>query len=690
MKAVEAPFLSLISGPKQFIIPIYQRSYSWNIKQCEQLFNDILKTGKNNQISGHFIGSIVYISKGLYQSTAVPQLLVIDGQQRLTTLSLLLFSLSKILEKDESQKLINYNLINFNENNDLRYKLFLTKSDKDTFIKLIEGHDFNEKDSKRIIDNFKFFTEKVNKSNSDILLKGISKLLIIDVSLDHERDDPQLIFESLNSTGLELSQADLIRNYVLMSLPAKEQTELYEGYWFPMEQNFGKEEYFTFFDRFMRDYLTLKTGRIPNINEVYSFFKLYIHSLNYPPMEEIVEDIYKFSKFFVSIALGKEKDEELCKVFNDIKILKSDVTYPFILELYNDYKDNLVSKSDFVKIVKFIESYVFRRAICGIPTNSLNKTFSTLSRQIDKNNYLESFTAIMVLNDSYTRFPNNEEFKKELMIKDVYNFRSRNYLLSKLENHDRKEHVNVDSFTIEHVMPQNENLSKEWKNELGTNWDLVHTNYLHTIGNLTLTGYNSELSDKPFIDKKKMKGGFNDSPIRLNRSIADKEQWNEKSIIERANSLVNLAIKVWIYPEIDESILKKYKKNKKEKKIKLYDLKDHYYLKGKSLDLFEELRKRILNIDSSVHEEILKLYIAFKSVTNFVDIIPQKDKLKLSLNINFEDIEDSKDLCENVSGKGRWGNGNVEVTFEKLEDIDYIMFLIKQAYENVSYGEDNS
>lgn len=686
MKADETKLLKFMNGPKQFVIPIYQRTYSWTLKECKQLWDDIIKAGRDDKISSHFLGSIVYIEKGLFKIATIPKVLLIDGQQRLTTISLLLSALSKVIKDpiDEmsSDKLKNYYLIN-REEEEKRYKLILTKSDKETLFKIIDNKELSD-DSQRIKENYEFFAEQISRSDIKEVLRGLNKLIIIDVSLDRERDNPQLIFESLNSTGLELTQADLIRNYILMGLEKQEQDNLYNNYWSPMEKSFGYTKYSALFDRFMRDYLTIKTGKIPNIRDVYSAFKLYVKK--FKDIKELVADVYKYSKYFVNIALEKEHDNEIKKIFSDINTLKVDVSYPFLLQVYEDYNQQRVTKAEFIQILRYVENYVFRRAICGIPTNSLNKTFANLYKEIKPENYLESFKAALLLKDSYRRFPRNKEFKEELIIKDVYNFRSRNYLLRKLENHNRKELVNVESYTIEHIMPQNEDLSKEWKQELGENWEEVHDKCLHTIGNLTLTGYNSELSDKPFKEKRNMTGGFLESPIRLNKYLAKLEHWNEQEILNRSKILSNLAVQIWKCPELNEEVLNKYKTIEKEKSEKTYTIEDHPHLAEREamLPLFEELRKRILNIDSSVKEDILKLYIAYKTATNFVDIVPQKSRLRLSLNMQFDEINDPKGICKDVTDKGKWGNGDVEVEISDFEELDYVMLLIKQAFDKVS------
>jgi predicted transport protein len=281
--------------------------------------------------------------------------------------------------------------------------------------------------------------------------------------------------------------------------------------------------------------------------------------------------------------------------------------------------------------------------------------------------------------DSYKRYPNDAEFEKEIVTKDIYNFRSRNYLLSRIENFKRKEFVNVDDYTIEHILPQNKDLSKEWQDMLGLNWKKTQEQFLHTLGNLTLTGYNSELSDRPFSQKKTIEGGFNDSPIRLNDYLRKADVWNDEQIQIRAKELAVKASQIWSSPNLNQEVIDKYKPAQKETVI--YTIETHEHLKGDILKLYNALKKRILNIDSSVREEYKKLYIAFKSSTNFVDIIPQKARLVLSLNIDFADVIDPKGLCKDVTDLGRWGNGDVEVAFSNLNQIDDIMDLIQQAFD---------
>lgn len=686
MKATEANLLEFIKKSNQFSIPIYQRLYSWTEKECGRLWNDIMTVGSKN-IPSHFIGSIMYIEKGLYQISKQEPLLVIDGQQRLTTISLLLEALARKIGDNEvegfsARKIRNYYLINSLETGDRKYKLLLSQNDRNTYISIIEQREYPKESSIRIKNIFEYFTSKIDKlSENDIqnLCLGLLKLFIVDISLNRDQDNPQLIFESMNSTGKDLSQADLIRNFMLMRLEGDIQKRLYEDYWRPMELEFGQEAYDSHFDSFMRHYLTMKTGNIPKISEVYEEFKKYFYNSRRDNEEELKE-LKKYAAYFCAMALDKEEDKELKEAFSDLRELKVDVSYPLLLELYNDYKMGVLSKEDFIEIIRLIESYVFRRAVCGIPTNSLNKTFATFGKSIIKEKYLESVKAHFIKMTSYRRFPNDEEFKKELECRDLYNFRSRSYLLRRLENHDRKERVNVSEYTIEHILPQNTNLNHDWREALGPDWEKIQQKYVHTLGNLTLTGYNSEYSDKFFTDKRDMKGGFRESPLKLNRGLANLDTWNEETILQRAENLSKEALKVWQYPQLDQTILDQYRK--KEETLTEYSIDSYEYLKeGKAKNLFERFRKEVLSLDSEISEEYLKLYIAYKLETNVVDVVPQKNKLKLYIYIKFNELNDPKELCRDVSQINHWGNGDVEVILESEEEIGYVIGLVRQAIE---------
>lgn len=629
----------------------------------------------------------MYVEKGLYQVSSQSPLLVIDGQQRLTTVTLLIEALARHLGDAEpldgfsAKKLRNYYLLNPLEDGEKRYKLLLSQTDKASLTALLDQQPQPKDHSLRVGANFEFFEKQLagNQAVIEPLCKGLAKLIVVDISLNRDQDNPQLIFESLNSTGLELSQADLIRNFILMGLESQLQTRLYEQYWRPMEVNFGQEAYASQFDSFMRHYLTVKTGEIPNVRAVYDAFKQYARAGQGVQTEELVADIRTYAGYYCAMALGAEPDPDLKAAFHDIVELRVDVAYPFLLELYHDYAKGVFSKAQFVQAARLVESYVFRRSVCGIPTNSMNKTFATFGRALKKDKYFDSIQAHFLSLPSYRRFPPNDEFRREIQIRDLYHFRNRSYWLRRLENHDRKERVHVDEYTIEHIMPQNPDLSAEWKADLGPEWEQVHKTLLHTLGNLTLTGYNPELSDHPFAEKKTMKGGFAESPLRMNQGLGSLPAWNREAILNRAGKLATTAVAVWPAPSLSTEAVASFKQ---KAATTVYTIADHPHLASGPLRLlFDEFRKQVMALDPCVTEEFLKLYIAYKAETNFVDVVPQTKRLRLSLNLKFPEITDPRGICKDVTGLGRWGNGDVEVGLSSPDDLPYIIGLVRQAFE---------
>lgn len=698
MKATEANLLKFLRKSPQFVIPIYQRNYSWTESQCRQLWADLMRAGRDEKISAHFIGSIVYVERGLSCVTSQEALLVIDGQQRLTTSTLLIAALAKhfetqglgeLLEAFSNKKLRNYYLLNPDEDGERHFKLILSETDKDTLLAILQNTPMPTEASSSITENYALFHELIaaNQGELEAICQGLAKLVIVDVSLDRDQDNPQLIFESMNSTGLELSQADLIRNYILMGLEPKLQTELYKTYWRPMERAFGQAAYVVHFDAFIRHYLTGKTGEIPNVREVYVSFKSFARGLK-GDTRDLVADIHAYASYYCAMALGSESDASLKQAFHDLRELKVDVAYPFLLGVYHDYRLGRLNRDEVLHIVRLVESYVFRRAICAIPTNSLNKTFAGMSRTLKKDRYLESVQAAFLMLPSYRRFPSDDEFQRDVKVRDLYNFRSRGYWLRRLENHGRKERVMVEDYTIEHILPQNEALSKEWQTELGSDWQRIQQEWLHTLGNLTLTGYNSEYSDHSFAckrdqvtDKDGNPVGFAHSPLKLNLGLPFVSQWNEAAIKTRANRLAADATKVWRAPQLTNDVLDAYRPAA-AKPGQHYSLADHSHLVAGSMrDLFEALRKSVLALDPCVSEEFLKLYVAYKAETNFVDIVPQAKRLLLVLNLGIADVEDPKGLCRDISNIGRWGNGDVEIGLSSVDELPYVMGLIRESFD---------
>lgn len=567
LQAGETTLNKLLNTSRQFIVPIFQRNYSWQKSQYEQLWFDILRASKFKEKQNHFIGSIVYIDMGT-PAGRPQQLLLIDGQQRLTTISILLCAIKDYVQKFNLEtklinlaKIKNQFLYNSDEIDEDRYKLLLNVQDKETYIKLIDNTIFTvNKPATNIIKCYEFFYERIEDfikqyGQIDEIYAGIFKLSLVSISLDKDSDNPQMIFESMNSTGKDLSQTDLLRNYLLMDLTPEKQTRLYKTYWKPMEELFGEDIYkndVNKFDYFIRDFLTLKsdTGHICKINNVYENFKRYYLDNNCEKFA-VLKDLFTYAKYYACIDLLQENDDELKLYWQEFKKLDSHVVYPFLLKLYDDYSRQILIKEDFKKILQVVISYLWRRAICEIPTNSLSKTFATLYQAVDKDDYVNSVIKAFVFKSSYKRFPSDYEVREKLQTKDIYHFRLRKYLLEALENYYHKEPIdlNTANYTIEHIMPQNIEHNLSWQQMLGEDWQEVHSLYLHTLGNLTITGYNAEMSNKSFVEKVNGESGFKHSHLKLNESIAQSDVWNKKAIQRRTNILTDIILKIWKYPE---------------------------------------------------------------------------------------------------------------------------------------------
>ncbi|MGN8406771.1 GmrSD restriction endonuclease domain-containing protein [Helicobacter pylori] len=666
----------------QFVIPIYQRLYSWGKEQCKQLWDDIIKIGGNDKMNGHFIGSILYVLDGNTHSNN--PLLIIDGQQRLTTITLLLIALRNHSSDEVKRKEIESYLINSGNDGDKKFRLILSESDKDTLLFLIDKNKRKPSEpSSKIMENFKLFEEWIRKNTDKLetIFKGLDKLMIVWIALKKGKDDPQLIFESMNSKGIELTQADLIRNYIIMETEVEKQEDFYNQYWRAMEEDFKQNE--TLFNRFVRHYLTIKTRDIPNIKKVYEAFKRYQQERGIET-EVLLQDLQKYCEYFCQIAFKKEADKDLNKALSFLVDLEMDVVYPLLLELYSDYSDGVLSKQDFIPIIYLTESYICRRAVCGLGTNSLNKVFPSFTKHIQKDEYFKSLKAHFGYLTEKQRFPNNDEFKKLFITIDFYHFKKNKYFLERLENFDTKEPVNTKECTIEHIMPQT--LTEEWKRDLGGNFQAIHDKYLHTIGNLTLTGYNEKYSNNSFQEKRDVEKGFKQSPLRLNQSLKDLESFGEKEIEKRANDLADFALKIWTYPKLDAETLEKYKP-KKEKKA--YDLSS-YNFGPDSRELFDILREKIKAFDERITEKFNQKYIAYKFCKiNFVDIVVQEKGLKLYLKMELNELQDEikeKLKIRDVSNIGCPCFGDMEVKLETKENILYCLGLIKQALEKQMGG----
>ncbi|NLN92935.1 MAG: DUF4268 domain-containing protein [Candidatus Hydrogenedens sp.] len=555
MTGTEAKLAAYMKGnDKRFVIPVYQRNYDWKIENCKQLFDDLVKVVDKKRKS-HFFGSIVSV----YDNDArKEEYLIIDGQQRLTTVSLMLLAVYHLLteglvvskeERLDEQILKGY-LIDEYHPKDSRIKLKPVKNDKNAFDKLFDSVEDHIQSSNVTI-NYNYFRNRILKAEIGIddLFDAICRLEIISIKLNQD-DNPQLIFESLNSTGLALSEGDKIRNYILMGLPSDLQADYYEKYW-------NKIETCTRFDvsAFVRDYLSVKQQSIPAQSKIYFTFKDFVEESELQT-EELLQDLLSYARRYAILLDGKTSNTKLNATISRLNRLETTVTRPFFLEVLRLNEEGKLSVEQVADVFAITESYLFRRTICELPTNSLNKIFLLLHREImrlDKtaDNYIEKFKYSILSKKERARFPLDGEFQTALSERQVYAMNSKNkiYIMERLENYGTLEdkdiyrHVDDGTYTIEHIMPQH--LSPTWISLLGETAESVHAVWLHRLANLTLTAYNSKYSNSTFAEKKTVKNGFNESGIRMNTQIARYDQWTEDELIDRNQVLMKLALSIW-------------------------------------------------------------------------------------------------------------------------------------------------
>ncbi|MBS5869738.1 MAG: DUF4357 domain-containing protein [Fusobacterium periodonticum] len=557
MKASERKITKLFSeSDTVFSIPVYQRDYNWQEKQCQRLFKDILQTGKNEKVSSYFLGSIVYIHDGIY-GVGEKEFHVIDGQQRMTTLTLLFLAIyfklkGTILAKD-ADKIYNQYVVNPYSEKEIKLKL-LPPEENLYILNKISHNKFNELEAfqdRNMLKNYLFFEKELeNLSFDDMkhLSNGIEKLIYIDIALEKGKDDPQKIFESLNSTGLDLSQGDLIRNYILMDLERGEQNRIYKEIWIPIENNCkvsDGSEITSYVSDFIRDYLTLKTEKISSKPKVFETFKAYYEKEN----DEKLEDMKKYSEAYSYIIKPiLEKDKDIQRELDYLKSLDKTVINTFLIGVLKDYKDNILEKDELLNILILLQSYLWRRYITEKPTNALNKIFQGMYGKISRSgNYYENLVDVLMAED----FPTDEELESALKLKNVYKDKEKlNYVFKKLENYNHNELIDFENekITIEHIFPQKPN--KAWKENYSDNELEQMISFKDTISNLTLTGSNSNLSNKAFHEKRDDEvHGYRNSKLYMNKYLGRLEEWNLLSMEARFESLYDDIIKIWKRPE---------------------------------------------------------------------------------------------------------------------------------------------
>lgn len=550
----------------QFVIPVYQRNYDWKEMQCLQLLKDIYQVAENEAMPSHFIGSIVFIQDGVY-STRKNVLTIIDGQQRLTSLTLLLLAAAHKAKGEGNGTLAEEILDDYilNKRSDEgKIKLRPVKKDDEALSYLIsEKFDREYAGYSRIVENYKFFKTELATRKLDHIVQGVEKLHFVEVSLERGKDDPQRIFESLNSTGLDLSQSDLIRNYVLMDVEPSEQARIYDSYWVDIEANCLEEKSKqSRLSDFVRDYLTFKFRQISSKNQVFQSFRQRYDfssigiSQKMAELEELLRDMKRYSKYYGKFINGSNSNPKIQEGLRNINRLEVNTAYPFLLEVFSDHEDQVIGDDVLIEILNLIQSYVWRRFICSLPTNSLNKTFMTLYQNIRTDEYLMSLETALVKKRGHQRFPNNGELAESLKTKDFYNIHAKNrmYFFERLENYGKNIPFHIEGnekVTTEHILPQTP--SKEWKVSLGDQLASLHERYLHTVANLTISGNNGELGNRPFLQKRDLPDyGYTASGLWLNQYLSGIDKWGEEELLTRLQLLVARTNEIWPIPDIPE------------------------------------------------------------------------------------------------------------------------------------------
>ncbi|MCL6259161.1 DUF4268 domain-containing protein [Aquiflexum sp. TKW24L] len=566
MKATQSQINNFLQTPNiQFVIPVYQRNYDWTNTECKELLNDIISVQSEDR-GTHFIGSIVFVHEGIFIVNEVKELVIIDGQQRLTTINILYVALYRFAKSSgkshDAERLYNMFLTNqYVKNESSKLKLKQTDTNSLAFKSILLGTESISHGFSNVIENYNYFRSVINDDNFELILNGLNRLIFVEISLERDKDDPQRIFESLNSTGLDLSQSDLIRNFILMDLPPKDQNRIFETVWSPIEEN-AKDlvKQNSLVSEYIRDYLTLRNKKIPNKSKVYAEFKsLYANKKDEAYQQEL-ENIKSLSihyKKFINPFTVADSDTK--KELEYINRLEINVAYPFLLQVFEDAENGMIGKNELIKILKLIQSYAWRRFIVGLPTSALNKIFMTLYSEVDTEEYYDSLAKALIKKKGSAKFPSNEDIKTALRDKDLYNTqpKNRNYFFELLENYNNREFVDTsnEKITIEHIFPRNPN--ETWIEDLSSEeYFLFKEKYLNTIGNLTLSGNNGPLGNKSFLAKKEMnnddqKQGYQFSRLWLNSYLSSLDKWDISKYEERLNIIYDRFLKIWEFPEVE-------------------------------------------------------------------------------------------------------------------------------------------
>ena len=558
METTPTQVISYFNGEKQYLIPLFQRPYTWDKDSWSTLWDDIMVQYESENDSPHFMGAIVSVPAKTVP-VGVTKFLVIDGQQRLVTISILLCALRDLLKDDyseDSQKIQKLYLTNQFADDDNKLKIVPTNLDRELYSRIVLKQDISQDSSEKLVGAYNFFYKQLSNQIQDEeddsvslpkILKVLEKKLQVVMINLNENDDPYLIFESLNFKGQPLTQADLVRNYVLMKFshsvtPGSEQEKVYHNYWLPMEKSLDESSRDNLTDFLW--YYSRKSGKNILQKGLYADIKGGIEKLSHDQLLDEIKRINQFSNHYLKILKPNHEDEsgQYLLRLNELKVTTS---YPLLLQLFQKLHEEKLSAPVFLTCLNLIESFIIRRLVCGIPTNALNKLFLLWASKCPDANFDNWLLTIMSEGERSKVFPTDEDFKKALIEKPVYKTKVCNHVLWALESSfGHKEQVTPnDNITIEHIMPQT--LNEDWKEHLASDWEATHKNYVDTIGNLTLTAYNSSMSNALFSEKKRT---YLQSHFELSKMLAEVTKWGKDEIISRSRVLAEQAIRLWPGP----------------------------------------------------------------------------------------------------------------------------------------------
>ena len=701
MQAVGRQFSHIIQGSKQFIIPVFQRDYSWGSEQCRQMWDDIVRAS-NGDDGGHFLGSFVYINES--EGAAFNTWLVIDGQQRLTTLILLLIALRDHIretgwkgEDPTPEKIDAYFLKNEHETGNRSYRLALRRRDEATLRSLVDGKDPSEveNNSALVVDAYKHFRDLLNSPGIDPakVYRGVARLNIVDVTLQRRIDNPQHVFESLNSTGVDLTLSDLVRNYLLMGLPEADQTRLYNDYWSKLEDIFRNAG--TVPDSFIHDYIALKQESTTRTrtDRIYGEFKKFWPLSDAETTDERLADMLKFARYYISflkpsLATHKSLVDPLVNVSSGGV---GNAHGMLLMRLYDFYDGGLLSEPDFIQALNLIKSYLLRRAVMGLQTNDYWSVFARIAHSIDDNEAFESFRVALARQIPNYRFPSDNEFMQAIQERNLYGLRICPHVLERLENAGWKEQSPTGNCSVEHIMPQSIEEVAEWQQMLGNDWRDVHETWLHRLGNLTLTAYNSEYSNKSFDEKKAIEGGFNNSPLRLNQYVKEQTQWTAKEMEERGNNLAKRALEIWPFHNANEKLILE---------ADILALKEQEALKNSdNLEMSESVRSLFTLIQNAIRELGFSIQVIENksecyydsSASFFAELLPMSSYVRLLVPLDFGEVDDPQGLAGDVTvwrflPNVTHRNCGVYIDISGEQQIPEAMPMVRQALNFVAAG----